>query len=190
MLRNASSYCCIWCIIRCKISICGFLWSEEIVPHSSFEWVGVNNHQNRTHSAGEECMNHWAYTILVEIERGAPKWRAAFKQLLLTLKKKPSVSNIFGSVVEMTKLIITNSCKDSSSLPPERLCSSRCDLPLFQRRQCNWKQLTRIKPEVVTYLCGLVLSLSIWRSHTLFWYERNAFRSWKIQTCPAYSFFF
>lgn len=90
----------------------------------------------------------------------------------------------------MTKLIITNSCKDGSSLPPERLCSSRCDLPLFQRRQFNWKQLTRIKPEVVTYSCGLVLSLSIWRSHTLFYNEKNALCSYKIQTCPAYSFFF
>lgn len=89
-------------------------------------------------------------------------------------KQPPSISNIFGSVVEMTKLIITNSCKDGSSLPPERLCSSRCDRPLFQRRQFNWKQLTRIKPEVVTYSCGLVLSLSIWRSHTLLYNEKNA----------------
>lgn len=43
---------------------------------------------------------------------------------------------MFRLVMEMRKLImINNSCKDGSSLPPVRLGSSQCDLPFREKEQ-------------------------------------------------------
>lgn len=142
-------------------SVCHFLWSGPNVPHSSFEWVGVSNYRNGTNLAGQSA---WM------IER-TPFWRAAsrwfqtasgFRTTFIRRRDTEiSVSGNYLSVLEMTKLImINNSCRHRASLPLKRLRSIRCDIPLFQRRQRNWQQLTRIKPEVVaceTYCPDLTL---------------------------------
>lgn len=97
--------CWIRCKVRCDIST---FWGFPVtrgknVPHSSYEWVGVNNYQNRTKSA-------WTHS---------PKKSSKATSLAVQLLDNNCVSDtLFCSNFEATKLIIkNNSCKDCSSLP-------------------------------------------------------------------------
>lgn len=110
------------------------------VPHS---WIWVElvwtptktGHKNRQGS--KECgtehksVHHFGWW---DMKRGDSAGLAAFRQLFSDVLG--GRLRVFRLVMEMRKLImINNSCKDGSSLPPVRLGSSQCDLPFREKEQ-------------------------------------------------------
>ena len=122
------------------ISRCGFLRSEEMFRIFVYElsWCEHPPKQDTKNRQGsKECgtehksVHHFGWR---DMKRGDSAGLAAFRQLFSDVLGGRLV--VLRLVMEMRKLImINNSCKDGSSLPPVRLGSSRCDLPFREKEQ-------------------------------------------------------